>query len=52
MLNTDVLWTKNHPDDVESKGVTRSLKARHPDFGRSAEFTLLTPAHLSHRTTK
>jgi hypothetical protein len=43
MLNTDVLWTKNHPNDVESKGVTGPLKARHPDFGRPAELPLLPP---------
>ena len=49
MLDTHVLRTKNHPDHIESKGVTRLLKARHPDFCGSAELTLFPPAHLRHR---
>lgn len=52
MLNTDVLWAKNYPDDVESKGVTGPLKARHPDFGRPAELPLLPPAYRRDRSTK
>ena len=45
MLDADVLGTKDHPNDVKPKGVTGTLKARHPDFRRAAELALLTPAH-------
>ena len=52
MLNSDVPRTKNHSDHVESKVVTRTLKARHPDFRRPAELSLLTPAHLRDGTSE
>jgi hypothetical protein len=45
VLDADVLGTKDHSNDVKPKGVTGTLKARHPDFRRAAELPLLAPAH-------
>ena len=45
VLDADVLRTENYPNYVETKGVTRTLKARHPDFSRTDELTLFSPAH-------
>jgi hypothetical protein len=52
MLDPDVLGTNNHPNDVESKAVTRTLKARHPYFGGTAELALFSPGHLRDRTAE
>ena len=45
MLDADVLGAKNDPDHVEPKGVTGTLKARHPHFRGPAELALFPPAH-------
>jgi hypothetical protein len=52
VLDADVLGTKDHPNDVKTKGVTGTLKARHPDFRRAAELALLAPAHGGNRTAE
>lgn len=45
MLDADVLATENYAYDIETKSVTRTLKARHPDLGGAAELALFPPAH-------
>jgi hypothetical protein len=52
VLYTNVLGTHNHSNHVEAEDVARSLEARHPNLRRTAEFPLLTPAHLSDRTAE
>jgi hypothetical protein len=52
VLNADVLGTENHPYHIKTKGVTRTLKARHPDFGRPAELALLSPVDGAHGTAE
>ena len=45
VLDADVLAAENYADDIETKGVTRTLKARHPDLRGAAELALFPPAH-------
>jgi len=52
VLDAHVLGTKDHPNDVEPKGVTGTLKARHPDFRGAAELALFPPAHSRYRTAE
>ena len=52
MLNANVLGTENHPYHIKTKSVTGTLKARHPDFGRSAELPLLPPAYSPDGSTE
>ena len=52
MLHADVLRAKDHADHIEPKGVTGTLKARHPDFGGPAELALLSPIDGAHRTAE
>ena len=52
MLYADILTAEDYADDVETKGVTGALKARHPDFGRTDELSLFPPAHCRHRTAE
>jgi len=52
VLDPNVLGTENHPYYIKTKRVTRTLKARHPDFGRPAELPLFPPAYRRDRSTK
>ena len=52
MLDADVPGTKNHPNYIETKAVTGTLKARHPDFRGAAELALLLPAHRRYGTAE
>ena len=52
MLDADVLATENYAYYVETKSVTRTLKARHPDLGGAAELALFPPAHSRYRTAE
>jgi len=45
VLDADVLGAEDYADDIETKSVTRALKARHPDLGGAAELALFPPAH-------
>ncbi len=52
MLDADILISKNDPDHIEPEGVSRPLKARHPDLCGSAQLPLLSPVHSSDRPAK
>ncbi len=52
MLDADVLGAENYADDIETKSVTRTLKARHPDLGGAAELALFPPAHGRYGTAE
>ena len=52
MLDADILFPKNDPDYVESEGVARPLKTRHPDLCGSGQLALLPPVHGSNWSTK
>jgi len=43
---------RESPYHIKTKSVTRTLKARHPDFGRSAELPLLPPAYSPDGSTE
>jgi len=52
VLDFDVLGSNDDPDDVESKVVTGTLKSRHPNHRRAAQFALLPPANLREWATE
>jgi hypothetical protein len=52
VLDADVLATENYAYDIETKSVTRTLKARHPDLGGAAELALFPPAHGRYGTAE
>ena len=52
MLDADGLTANDDPDDVESKGVTRTLEARYPYFRGAAELALFAPTHRCYWTTE
>ena len=52
MLDADVLATENYAYYIETKSVTRTLKARHPDLRGAAELALFPPAHSRYRTAE
>ncbi len=52
MLNSDVLWTKDHSNYIEAEGVAGQLVAGYPHFRGTAELPFFAPAYAGQWTAE